>query len=341
MTDQERVDLESLGYVEGDAIPGELAEKLSAIRKVQATDFQQALKKVERDGKVLHVIPPIDIGSLPPAKQAELRTAMKQANADLEAFEQEKAARAAMAQLPPSVREAAKAAAAPVEVFRSKPVTKRLTDPAPPPPAENAAPPVETPTVAADQEDPQGFSDGSAALSRCQHCNWPLAIPEKAEPTTDEIIRFAMSILGGKPFQSTKTFFGTSMQVTYRSISRRDSDLIYKQISADRRAGRLLDEAEFWRYLWNYRLVVSLDSVIFDSDAYNVAAEVDERLNATSATDTETPLPELLEALASQPMFLNEVIWNILDSNNRRFQDLVLALEAKADDPSFWSAVGS
>lgn len=352
MTTQEKLTLAGLGYCEGDAIPGDLAEQIAAARRDQAADYRQAIDETVEHGKTVAPKEPVDINSLPPAKRQQLREILKKANQDMARLEALAEEKGMISQLSPGIQHAAAMAAEPVEVIRSKnPIdpTKPASDrpaaakPAGFAPAANPLQPTpadEMPEVAAAADAP--IATGAEALQRCQHCNWPLEQPEAANPTQDDLVDFATSILGGQPFLKEMAFFGKSLRFTYRSLSVTLAEMALTQISIDRRNGKINNLDDFYRLLWDYRLVGSIHRVVFNTETYNIGAEVDSIVAEPSLAEVEaddTVLPFLLKKLLEVPAINNESVWRLLGQNAKRFSNLVEALEARADDPSFWTAI--
>lgn len=361
MTRQEKQDLELVGYKDGDAIPGDLAEIISTARGEMAQDYSDAIENVKLHGKKVEPPQkPVDISKLSPQKRQELERAMQKAQHDIKVYESLQEQKAAMGGIDPSLAQAAQMASGSpgIKVFRSpkkeyaKP--QETKQPKPPPILDTNphqepddtlgtwSPPEMGGPVGA-EEQPASFMMGTGVhLTNCPHCNWQLDQPEKAEPSKDDIFNYGTAMIGGKEFLKEMLFFGGRLRVVYRNPSQSHIELITTQLSIDRRSGRLTTNLEdFWRLLWSYRLAVSLYSITFDTESYELASRVDDAIAGASPTNgaMDTVIPAIVEELMTIAPLKSESIWRILNTNVIRFKDLVEFLEAHADDESFYQAI--
>jgi hypothetical protein len=311
LTDGEKQVLSRLGWKDGDPVPGNLPKLYAeaAAEKARAEQTTRQEIAAARKGKPtkLNLPQEVDLNALPAARQAELRAAVAQAKEvgiDPAAGGDYSPSVAAM------MSSAQKGEVPTIELVQS-------VAPQAPPSAEDAGqPPPPLPGH------PQMNAGGALA-------------PAEPEITAADKMLYVQAILGmgSKRFCREYDFFGGRLKATFRTLTVAESERCLEQCSADTKEGKILTIDDFYRLHFDYRLCLSLHSLVINDAPIDVATSVDRAL----AEHPPGPglLPRILEGLHKDESLCSESIWRLLGQTAQQFNRLVLAIEKKSADPDF------
>jgi hypothetical protein len=214
--------------------------------------------------------------------------------------------------------------------------------PAPPPPPP--APPPPTSETGAD----------GVMLSHCPHCSWDLAVPDGEEPPYQDKIGFLHALLGDRTYVKQYPLFSGNVLVTFRTLTIKELDQVYKQAFEDRQAGKITTEVDYYERLNRYRLMLQLqefrvegpDGFVKDlPDGYSASTnphstghwvKADQEANFAP---NETGLPAI-EAWMIDEVLKTEAVFRVVNNTCNRFNRLTSKLEAMADNSDFWKPTG-
>lgn len=204
---------------------------------------------------------------------------------------------------------------------------------------EDSAAPAEKPTPEAAS---QGFIAPMAMLPFCGRCGWDNRQKFETPVTTLDKQDFLAAILGNRRFKRDIELMGGKLIITFRTPLAEENKLIYRQLTFDQNAGRVVTEAEWFTRMIEYRLACSLER-LSDSSGKQIAVvpEMSE-FQKTHVPPPEEPLQTPLVPLAeyvNNNVLAHEVTRRLVGQHLRQFQRLVEALEAMALEPSFWSGI--
>jgi len=207
------------------------------------------------------------------------------------------------------------------------------------PPPERPAPGSET---GGDRDD--GY-DGVAQLEFCPHCGWDLAMPDIPEPDDAAKQAFLVSILGHKPFIKTYDLMGGALSVTFRSLTSREIDQIYRQAYRERDRGELKNDADAWERINRLRLYLQL----LQTRSNQASRDLPDGLSPATTPHATTHWSDTAGA-SSGELFLtveNHVLNHVLTTESihrivyqylGQFNRLVSKMEAMTASPDFWKA---
>lgn len=383
-TAAERAALDAVGYSEDVELP-KTQDGLKQLQEIIA-----AHNAVEVPLPVDPRTPPlkvntVPISSLPPEKQAAVKSAIAGITQAEKTAAAKAAASAAFMSKEGSVKGlgvASQAAEQAVEAFRNR-VAKNnpqaeepvydvpLSPPPTPGPGEAAAAiqqeahdraaaayeqgrvekpkaPVPPPEYAA-----QATSDTGAAhatLSHCPHCQWDLADVDVPEPPYADKMGFMHSVLGLKPFVKAYPLFNGLMDVTFRTLTTREVDKVYAQTYADRDAGKLPTDWDYYERLNRYRMILQLHTVKVAGENGMFKELPDGYSKATNNTSSgvwvtpdqeaalginKTGLPDIEEFLIDE-ILKTEHVFRTVNAQCNQFNRLCSKLEAMVDNSDFW-----
>lgn len=362
MTEMARKGLESVGWKDGDPIPDDLGVRLREIqsevlRERETIRLQDT--ELAKDWK-----PPVasfvDITTLPPAKQAEIKEYLQTHKVEVaEQAERLRQNQEIDKAIPPNIqgeeREVLRAQMLNSQAIAAQRATKqsgidvvvvddRNTAPAAPQPAPQPAAPAAQPQSAAVTVIDEPVSTGLPMhAANCPRCKWPTDKPCNVEPTIADKRAFLVAIMGLKRFEKTYTLFDGQITVTFRSLSSEETAMIQTQLGSMTRTAEVIGDAEFWAYLIEYRLILSTAVITMGG---NILYQVEDivkwaKENPPTADDrlTATPLPRYCDHFYKK-IALQETMRRVIGLQHAEFQRLVEALEALTSVPDFWKGIG-
>jgi hypothetical protein len=363
MTPFERQQLESIGWGKGMPVPGNAAEVIAAARREAVAS--STVLPVPADTPPLQVPKPVDISTLPAAKQKELREALEKAAAFQQQFTAEQIAAGG---LPPGVASAIKVADT---ASRGQPGFAVVDDrPPPDQSAQASAEPSPRPRQAGwprsdppGQPKPSGWrkpelqkppepepsmpgpppigelsSTGAAGITNCPHCGWELTRHDPTEPDDEDKRAYLMAALAGPGhrFEREGAMLGGFVKVGYRELTGNEADAALTQIADDIRKSRIVGDGEWLQRLMDYRMAQCIGFI----DIKNVGRVYEgvDLEDIDSDDDSPTPLPALLGHLLTNVLH-SESVRRAVGQGFMRFQRMCEKLSANADEESFWQGI--
>jgi len=202
--------------------------------------------------------------------------------------------------------------------------------------------PVPEPETTAQTISPgQSARDAGGAPSPifCPRCLHDVREPWELVPDDADKQQFMGAILGGTRFTKTIAVMDGQLQITYRSLTSDETDLVFKQLGIDTRQGKILDDGQYFMQLQAYRLVMSVSR--FENANNECLVEI--------PSIHEIDIPE--EMLGHDTRLVPMVDWfnkeavpheslrRMVAQHHRLFQRLVETLEVMTAEPDFWKGI--
>jgi len=360
MTDQTRKSLESVGWKEGDPVPGDLGvrlkqlqEEVMAQRGIEGTDIATNWKPVDPNF--------VNIEDLPTEQQDKVRQYLQEFKVQAAEQKQIDAANDRIeAQIPASIQgeqrdlmrqqilqgEQAKRAAE-ASTSQSSVVDDRIQ------PAPTLAEKMETaaqmeqarqsPEPAAAEPEPQTVANGLPAQTNCQRCSWPLSVEFDVAATDEDKQIFLAGVLGLKRFEKRYSLLGGNLVVVFRSLTSQEAEILQTQLGHMARQGRITGDAEYWMHLMELRLVIATHKVIIGGSPVYKAPPAEDFKAVLPAAGDDTPV-EPTGLMAMREYFYEkgaaqEPVRRMLGNTHQQFQRLVEYLETMTNAPDFWKGI--
>ncbi len=321
LTPAEKRQLEELGVKAGQPVPGNLAELVEAAKREAMAENLNAPPPAPLGTPPLELPTPIPISQLPPAKQAEIAAAIRDAGVHHRAQQS-----VAAAQLDPSVRAAVQAGldaqrnAPPETVIVDDRNSDRYADT-----NELKTPPTATP-------EPE-----HAPQQHCPHCGWDQEVLDPVIATDEDKRTFLAALLGGANWKKAFSLMGGKLEVVVRNLSTTEVDLCYQQAYREGDRGQLNNSKEFAEQVNRYRMTLQLVSI---KGATGLTVVLGEGLSDWDVTPGEgdTVLPEIMRYVYETAM-PNEAIHRIVAGVVANFNRLATKLEVNVENPDFWDGI--
>lgn len=172
-------------------------------------------------------------------------------------------------------------------------------------------------------------------LPFCPRCGWDMRVKFDIEVSEEDKADFMATLLGNTRFRKTYELMGGHFNVTFRSLHADENLAIHRQLLEDEKAGTLVDQADWFSRLFEYRLACSLMRI---TDKKGKALQISDELSALTGDETGTPMIKLWRQL--KEALKQEVTMRLVGNKCREFQRLFEALEAMTLEPSFWVGIG-
>lgn len=189
-----------------------------------------------------------------------------------------------------------------------------------------------------------------ATLTNCPHCNWDLSDVDVKEPDYSDKMGFMHSVLGLKPFTKNYSLFNGLMEVRFRTLTTREADKVYAQTFADKEAGKLPTDFDFWERLNRYRMILQIHTVK-TSGPDGIFKELPDGYSAsTNNTATgfylqpedeaklginKTGLPDIEEWMIDE-ILKTEHVFRAVNIQCNQFNRLASKMEVMIDNSDFW-----
>jgi hypothetical protein len=214
--------------------------------------------------------------------------------------------------------------------------------PPPPPPATGAQIVDDREAVASGpQASAQAQAGGknpallSQAPVNCPRCGWDVTVPHEVKITDNDKEDFLSSVLGGHRFKKKYELFGGKMCVHFRSLTSRENEAVYKQISLDQGNDIITTKAQWLVRLLDYRMVCALEKIT--DGAGKELANCSELDLSTGDKDQTAILPRYDEM--NNSTLAQEAVRRLVGQHLREFFRLTEALESAALEPNFWNGI--
>ena len=199
--------------------------------------------------------------------------------------------------------------------------------------AEPVAP--DPPPVAEKKQ--ESLAGAARKQEKCPRCNHQLDQPV-IEISADDKYAFIASTIGGRRFTKEYNFFDGNIRVVFRELTPLEANFALRQLDIDVKNNEIVGEYDYYRKLVDYRLVMSLSLFQRKEKAPVELAEV-----ATlkyDKTKSETPVPGLAKFIEND-IFITEHVRRTVGVSFMRFQRLVEMMEARSEDPGFFTTTES
>lgn len=324
----ERTVLEAFGWEDGQPIPDNFAELLA---QVQATvDPQQLPPPVPLDTPPLEMPAETPFDSLPPARQAEIRAAMKQVfqQTAVKAQQQEEASQLAASGLDPSLQQAIQLAG---EVGSETLVENDL--PARPRPPATPAP------APAPARAPEPEPEPPPALPRaCPNCQWQLD-DEPLEVTEEDKTQFLEAILALQPFYKQYSLFGGQVKLVLRTLTTGELETcllrslqLAKAQTPEDAALAAYRQTDLLHYLRTALQLVSLDGP--QGLRVHLPRSLADWQRLQHLDD-----PHAVWQFYTQQLCVPESLQRVISKKVHHINEIARRLEENSQNPDFWPAV--
>lgn len=166
---------------------------------------------------------------------------------------------------------------------------------------------------------------------RCgQDLNAPVALPADADK-----LAYLQCILGSQRFTKTYVLFGNRVEITFRSLLPTEADLILDQLDSEVRSGEIAVPTQYMRQFEIYRFSSAIVRIVVVG---RPPIDILPIGKIAHSEDIFSALPQLNQHLNEQ-VFAAETLRRSAVQQWRLFDTLVRHMEAKADDPDFFSAI--
>lgn len=338
ISDDTSQQLQAIGWKPGDDVPEGLPEAVEIVNRKFAGEKATAdAEMAALAGTTRMKVPdPVDIRKLPPAAIAELSQFMAMAK-DWQKQQTEQAnIRPELLQGINNAQQAANAG--------PRPKTEFLVDTAPPQVTQSAPPVFEQAATTPPPQPTPPVSETGTTSERheCERCGWDNRVPFNIEATDEDIRTFCVAVLSGQRFHKQIGLFGNRLLVTFRTLTAKESQLIFTQLRYDAENGAVKTDVEYLARMAVYRLMLGTKSIVRADNS--VMLEIDEldKIGYVKPPvgSKQTELVEMYEWFTGESEAKHEDLFRILGREHERFQRLQELLEARTADPNFWNGIG-
>lgn len=331
LTEQERRQLEHIGWKEGQPIPQNMARIIAEAEADAEADVAEAAKRPPVDPSTPPLeVETVQIGSLPPEKQDEYQGKIQQALAEEAAAQAQQERQQQTAATPEVARKVMSARQLP-ETEPAKPKTKAVNPKA----AQQTEP--------SQPRSREPLEESVAPVDFCPHCKWDLSLPDIPEPDYADRQLFLQSLLGLKPFVKDYDLVGGQIKITFRTLTRGEIDAIYSQAFREQQDGKIVTPQDFYERVNRLRLMLQLqklESTVFSHDLPDgLTKETSPNADCHwKFSDDETEPLLRVEEFILESVLPTESLNRVVQQTCGRFNRAVSKMEALIDNPDFWKA---
>lgn len=378
MSDHTKEQLRKLGWQEGDPVPGDLGTEIQRIQKRISADRDEAnWEENPPPGYTKPKAKFVDIDELPAADQQQLREYLAEYKADrqraAERLKQDEQFAAQAADMSPQMAEATATAMQQqreAELARGAQMAQAMRPPDTPPgdielpdvpqaasPQPSPVQPAPSQPVAAEHD--HATSGISELPAYCPRCFWDQHAPFEIDPTQEDKEAFIAAILGMQRMEKKYELLNGNCVVYFRSLLSDEVALLNEQLGWHIRRGEIVGDGEYFMWLMEYRLVMSLSRIVVGGkmiksvltlaeyeakypDMFDRARSVFDEDGNINAQPQKTKSPTGLYAMRHwfyKEVLTIEPVRRVVGQQHRIFQRLVEGLEARADSPDFWNGI--
>jgi len=323
LTEYEKKQLKALGWKEGQPVPN-ISKAVSAERE----RIMSEPSKIPENVKPAKRPEIVDIKTLPPAKQEEIKATIRSMT--------ESAARSGynfkQASAIPGLNEAMAVAEKASEYSGSEEITTY----------DSAVikPKVKAPSSEAEEKHQHASTLPDRPILEgltCPRCKWPVNQVDNVEPSREDKLAFVAAILAQARFTKTYNLFGERAYITFRTLAAEETDLVIKQLVCDWSKSKLSGPAHSMQQALFYHMALALAEVSTSGGPVRLE-EMSEYTG--EPPEGETILPGIVEYVTKVAM-PTEPIRKVVAMAYAQFQALTTKLEAMAETPDFWQATGA
>lgn len=311
---EERKLLDTVGWKEGDPIPNVAA----ALQAVQAT----MLTEPDYSGIAPLTAPKtVQYEDLPPDKQQEFIRTVKQMQEQGKLLDQLEKQSISDTKVPDLNEQIANMRAG-TEQFQV-----RLDEPTP---AQKKPDPVTEPET----------MTGLTVKSPCANCGFSGTLDDVTAVTDDDKFNFLTMLYGGSRFLKTYHLFNDTVQITFKSLTQKELDLTITQASCDARDGKIPDNAEYLRRVYNYEQVLALSKLVINGKPIVFPHSIDDIQvdEPESGSAWHTKVKTYYEYVMDTHITTSTLL-KMLSMAYMRFTGLMGRLEGNMNNDSFWMGI--
>ncbi len=199
------------------------------------------------------------------------------------------------------------------------------------PQQEEAAPAVE--------EEPAQSPGTGAYEENCRHCGWPHDRPDEIEPSPADKYYYLAMMLGtdgDTRFRKEVPLLGGAVVVNFRSMLSIESDLVWSQIAADRKAGKFETMYEQLDLIQRYRMAASIESLEYRSGG---VVRVPEPMTI-APSGGDTAIVDISDWINREVLVSEHLRMSVLGAFTK-FQGLCEKMEANSQNQDFWEGIAA
>jgi hypothetical protein len=204
-------------------------------------------------------------------------------------------------------------------------------------------PPATPPHKSEPDPEPEQESDeagGGAVVRHCPRCMWNLSYSFDADPTEVDRAAFVATILGAR-FEKTYEAMGGGIQITFRSLSADEVDLVFRQMRIDQLNGEVITEPDYFGRMNTYRMACMVKQIANRNGT--IVADLPPIFDIPYdepefGSPKQTRLIPLLDYF-NKEVCPTESLRRVVAQQHRAFQRLLEALEAQTAEPGFWKEI--
>lgn len=343
LSDKTKQDLMAVGWKEGDPVPAELASYIDQAKR----DLAASEAQYDADNR------PTEATSVQPQKRLKMSDLTPQHREDIQkllqqAKDMEKASPPEQAMLHPSVQGVIRNIGHMQQPQDGPQIVDDMSGPRPPSFAK-AAPvpqpqPAPQPAATPPEHTHAPITDNAAGTMGlpplCPRCHWDQSKEFTANPTDEDRQTFMVAILSLNRFTKAFEIMDGELVITYRTLTAKESQLVFEQLSYDNREGKNLSQAEYYMALQDYRLSMMIESIRLRNGRpiAIVPPLADIPYGPPEDGHKETPLVPMLDYILTE-VLSNEPLRRVVGQHHQQFQRLVESLERQTSEPSFWKGI--
>ena len=173
----------------------------------------------------------------------------------------------------------------------------------------------------------------------CPRCTWNMRQEYEVEITEFDKETFVAITLGGERFKKTYTLLKDKYVITFRGLLAEENTIIHHQLLLDQKDGDFLSDTEWFLRMFEYRLACSIAKIEIEGQIPRPIPELSEVVGMQLPNKTDdkqkTALVRMREYVLNDQL-KSELTRRLVSAQFRQFQRLYEALEAMALEPNFW-----
>lgn len=228
----------------------------------------------------------------------------------------------------------------------------------PPPPPMAAEPPPAAQEVA-QEEDAEKLAPATFKQI-CVQCGWDQERPVIPEPEHQDKIAFLHAVLGQKVFSKRYAIFGGNLRLTFRALTIREIDALYREVFQAQKVGLVTTAADYYELLNRFRVDLQLIAMSSTKTALHVS--LPEGLTRETCPDAisywddflkeqgvyQPPDPEKADVPTLLMQVHDYILKNVCKTEHlqravthtcNKFNQLIVKMEASVDNADFWKEI--
>lgn len=197
----------------------------------------------------------------------------------------------------------------------------------------------DTPTA---PQPPENQTGAAAGLSHCPNCNHDLSQSVDVEPSDQDKTAFLHTVLGGRPFVKEYTLMGGNLRLTFRGLTVKELEEVYKQASKDVKDGKISATVDHYEQLNRYRFCLQLSSVetVQPPSLRDLPDGFSKETNKNATAFWEDSDLPTIENWLSENVLMSESLYRMAHVACANFNRLATKMEAMVDNSDFWKLTG-